>query len=393
MTSGTFKLPIFYPNQAGGVVAEATPGRRGSNSSAYWLDTQNSYVHGKYSAAQLKNAWNYTGKGNRDEHVEADDGTSASADDNLITKAGHGLILNQTIRFTTLTGGVGLSTSILYYVRPVFVGQQTTSSTFAVSLTVGGDDVAVTTDYSVANYIGERDDYPITAGGDGGEGGTAYLWWFRAPDTVARVGGAGGTGGGMITIIAPTIEFGADCLLYARGASREPTAKGLPEDGRNAQSPTEPGFGGAFMGGTGSADGMNADHYTYKEGPGAGAGGGGGGGLVVLVYTRLKGGDPTIRVYRGRGGTTAGGGNTGGLGGFGADGYFLMGKRNRDRGPITWEKEGGAGIKNNTRIEASRHRGSPSAADGTNSLSRYASSGFVERYYDFETGEEVYGMT
>ena len=34
-------------------------------------------------------------------------------------------------------------------------------------------------------------------------------------------------------------------------------------------------------------------------------------------------------------------------GGFGANGYFLMGKKNRYAGPITWEKEGDSGIKDN----------------------------------------------
>ena len=93
----------------------------------------------------------------------ATSGTSAEADDNLITKSSHGLTLNQPLRFTTLTGGAGLSTSTLYYVRTV------TTNSFAVSLTVGGAEVDVTTDYTVANYIGNAVNYgnfSTIAGGD-----------------------------------------------------------------------------------------------------------------------------------------------------------------------------------------------------------------------------------
>ncbi len=95
-------------------------------------------------------------------------GTSAEADDNLISNTSHGLTLNQPVRFTTLTGGTGLSTATLYYARTIL------SNTFAVSLTVGGAEVDITVDYSVANFIGNMVNHGNfnVIGGEDNEGTT-----------------------------------------------------------------------------------------------------------------------------------------------------------------------------------------------------------------------------
>lgn len=181
----------------------------------------------------------------------------------------------------------------------------------------------------------DRDDFPITSGGDGGRGG------YQTSSYLSNRGN-GGQGAGMIQIIAPRIEFGQRVLLYARGQSREPA---IDLSGTEQWAPTEPGFGGQGAGGSnfGLANhGMNAQ----RQGDGGGgAGGAGGGGLVALVYSKRIG-DPTIRVYTAQPGMTAGGGNRGGRGGFGAFGLMLMGKRNVNSGPITWERQSSYGIKN-----------------------------------------------
>lgn len=71
-------------------------------------------------------------------------GATIEADDDTVTKVAHGLVNGDTLKFTTLTGGAGLSTSTLYYVV------NKTDDTFQLSLSAGGAAVNVTTDYSVA---------------------------------------------------------------------------------------------------------------------------------------------------------------------------------------------------------------------------------------------------
>lgn len=64
-----------------------------------------------------------------------------------ITKASHGLVNGDRVRFTTLTGGAGLGTTTTYYVV------NKTDNTFQVSLTDGGTAVVITSDYSAVAYI------------------------------------------------------------------------------------------------------------------------------------------------------------------------------------------------------------------------------------------------
>jgi len=80
-------------------------------------------------------------------------GATATASTNLINKTGHGVTVNQPLRFTTLTGGTGLSTSTTYYARDIL------TNTFAVALSPGGSAVSITGDYTVANFIANGVNY------------------------------------------------------------------------------------------------------------------------------------------------------------------------------------------------------------------------------------------
>lgn len=64
----------------------------------------------------------------------------------VVTSAAHTLVNGAVILFTSLTGGIGLATQTAYYVVSA------TSSTFKVSLTLGGTPVNVTDDYSAATW-------------------------------------------------------------------------------------------------------------------------------------------------------------------------------------------------------------------------------------------------
>jgi len=64
-----------------------------------------------------------------------------------ITLTAHGLADGDRVRFTTLTGGGGLSSTITYYVV------NKTDNTFQVSLTEDGAAVAITGDYSAVAYV------------------------------------------------------------------------------------------------------------------------------------------------------------------------------------------------------------------------------------------------
>ena len=98
----------------------------------------------------------------------ATSGTSATASTDVINKTSHGVVNLSAIKFTTLTGGTGLSTATQYYARDI------TANTFKVALTRGGAAVDITVDYTVANYIANAvnyGNYNIIAGQDN-EGGT-----------------------------------------------------------------------------------------------------------------------------------------------------------------------------------------------------------------------------
>lgn len=72
--------------------------------------------------------------------------SSIAASNDAVNATGHGLANGQAIRFTSLTGGAGLSTGTTYYVT------NRTANTFNVALTPGGATVDVTTIYTAATY-------------------------------------------------------------------------------------------------------------------------------------------------------------------------------------------------------------------------------------------------
>jgi hypothetical protein len=76
-------------------------------------------------------------------------GATASAATNLVTKATHGLVAGDRVRFTTLTAGAGLNLTTTYYV----IAGGLTASTFAVSTTSGGAAVDITVNYTTVQYI------------------------------------------------------------------------------------------------------------------------------------------------------------------------------------------------------------------------------------------------
>lgn len=71
-------------------------------------------------------------------------GLTAEADDNLITGTDHGFDIGEPIIFVSLTGGVGLTENIVYWV----IASGFTANTFRVSTTFGGSQVDITTDYT-----------------------------------------------------------------------------------------------------------------------------------------------------------------------------------------------------------------------------------------------------
>lgn len=76
-------------------------------------------------------------------------GATAAAATDLVTKTAHGLVAGDRVRFTTLTGGTGLLTTITYYV----IAAGLTANAFAVSLTSGGAAVNITVNYSAVSYV------------------------------------------------------------------------------------------------------------------------------------------------------------------------------------------------------------------------------------------------
>lgn len=74
-------------------------------------------------------------------------GTAAAATD-LVTKASHGLAINDRIYFTRLVGGTGLALNTSYYV----IAAGFTTGAFKVSTVLGGSEVNITVDYTRAEF-------------------------------------------------------------------------------------------------------------------------------------------------------------------------------------------------------------------------------------------------
>jgi len=158
--------------------------------------------------------------------------------------------------------------------------------------------------------ISGHDDFPVVRGGDGGRGGN------QSNCEEYQTEGAGGTGGGMILLIAPKITFGSGVVLNAYGNTR-----GEGDDGCSSAN-------------------KNMNGATLGDG-GSGGGGGGGGGLIVVIYNTATG-SYTTNVAGGTGGYGLGkhghcnGGNRGGWGGTGGNGIALKGSRGYLTGNISW---------------------------------------------------------
>lgn len=122
-------------------------------------------------------------------------GATAAAATNLVTKATHGLVAGDRLYFTTLTGGAGLALNTSYYV----IASGLTTNDFKVSLTVGGTEVDITTNYTAVSYARFQ-----TITGDFTNRGT-----YNAPlNMIFAVGALAGTitvnaGGSNFTITIP----------------------------------------------------------------------------------------------------------------------------------------------------------------------------------------------
>jgi lysophospholipase L1-like esterase len=125
---------------------------------------------------------------------------TATASTDVVNKVAHGLPNGVRVKFATLTGGAGLSTSTTYYVV------NRTADTYQVSTTFGGSAVDITADYSVVVYS------QVAFGGDGWPTMLAHLTGW---DVWAS--GSGGTGW-LNPGTSPRVKFrdrlDADVLAY-----------------------------------------------------------------------------------------------------------------------------------------------------------------------------------
>lgn len=74
---------------------------------------------------------------------------TASASTDIVTCAGHGMFNGSVVRFTSLTGGAGLSVNVDYYVVSA------TATTFKVSTTKGGSPVDITTNVTAGAVVAD----------------------------------------------------------------------------------------------------------------------------------------------------------------------------------------------------------------------------------------------
>jgi len=169
------------------------------------------------------------------------------------------------------------------------------------------------------------DDFPVVKGGDGGNGGRSNTSYSGDGEGIpdycqydTQGVGTGGSGGGMILLVAPKITFGTSVTLNAYG-----NRFGEGDDGTYTTSNSS---GNALQNLNGKGNGDQ----------GSGGGGAGGGGLVAVVYN-TKTGSYTADVASGYGGVgKTNDGNKGGNGGSGGAGVALDGQRSYLTGSITW---------------------------------------------------------
>lgn len=75
-------------------------------------------------------------------------GATAAAATDLVTKTSHGLVADDRIRFTTLTGGTGLSLGVDYFV----LASGLTANDFKVATSKGGAAIDITVNYTTVQY-------------------------------------------------------------------------------------------------------------------------------------------------------------------------------------------------------------------------------------------------
>lgn len=113
--------------------------------------------------------------------------TSLAADDIIDTTTKHDFVAGQAVRFTTLTGGSGLSADTTYYV----IAANLADTTFQVSTTLGGSAVNFTTNITagVVERVGGDEHGSLATGTWSTEGNTFGTLKLRiAPFVVAQGG-------------------------------------------------------------------------------------------------------------------------------------------------------------------------------------------------------------
>lgn len=113
--------------------------------------------------------------------------TSLAADDIIDTTTAHDFSADQQVRFTSLTGGTGLSTNTAYYV----IAGNLAATTFQVSTTLGGSAVNFTSDITagVVELVGGSEHGPLSQGSWSTEGDTWGTLKLRIAPVVVNQGG------------------------------------------------------------------------------------------------------------------------------------------------------------------------------------------------------------
>ena len=144
-------------------------------------------------------------------------GLTAEADDNVITGTGHGFDIGEPIIFVSLTGGVGLTENVVYWV----IASGFTANTFRVSTSFGGSQVDITTDY--ADMVAESRLREV-------------LFSFRGSATATVAGQI--QGGVLLSVQAASSVLSSGSLNYDYAISSQITATSTSETTLGVVAPT-----------------------------------------------------------------------------------------------------------------------------------------------------------
>jgi hypothetical protein len=144
-------------------------------------------------------------------------GLTAEADDNLITGTDHGFDIGEPIIFVSLTGGVGLTENVVYWV----IASGFTANTFRVSTSFGGSQVDITTDYT--DMVAESRLREV-------------LFSFGGSATASAVGQI--EGGVLLSVQAVSSVLSSGSLNYDYAISSQITATSLSEPYLRVVAPT-----------------------------------------------------------------------------------------------------------------------------------------------------------